>query len=314
MLDGALLLAICMVLGACTVSSPRPDTQAATRWCDRLPRTANAALERVAVSGNWFEVYRVAPAVYAIHEPMQWQEVTSFLILGEARALLFDTGMGIEDIHQVVQELTVLPVVVLNSHTHADHIGGNASFTHILALDTAFTRQRTKGIAHEHVREEVAPEALCRPLPAGVAERFRIHPFEVTEWITEGHSIDLGGRQLEVLSIPGHTPDAVALFDAEAGFLWTGDSFYEGPIYLMAPETDLEAYARSVSRLASLVPRLNKVFPGHNTVTVAPSALTALEAAMAQVRTGTADGTDRGDGTTEFSFDSFSLLVGVASW
>jgi glyoxylase-like metal-dependent hydrolase (beta-lactamase superfamily II) len=43
----------------------------------------------------------------------------------------------------------------------------------------------------------------------------------------------------QILHITGHTDDSIALLDAEAGFLWTGDSFYEGPIWLYFPEIDL---------------------------------------------------------------------------
>ena len=50
----------------------------------------------------WFEVYRIAPGVFAIYEPHQFEEVISFLILGEKRAAMFDTGLGIGDIKRVV--------------------------------------------------------------------------------------------------------------------------------------------------------------------------------------------------------------------
>ena len=72
---------------------------------------------------TWFVVYVVDPGVFAITEPYQFQEVISYLILGTDRGLLFDTGLGIGNIRKVVDQLTDLDVVVLNSHTHYDHIG-----------------------------------------------------------------------------------------------------------------------------------------------------------------------------------------------
>lgn len=306
----ALILIVLVCMFGCGNEAAAPEQPIAANWCDRLPRPGYAALERVESADDWFEVYRVAPGVFAIYEPFQWQEVISYLILGSERALLFDTGLGISSISGVVSELTTLPVTVLNSHTHFDHIGSNAVFSQVLAMNTDFTRQRAQGIAHEVVREEVSPDALCRPLPEGVdAETFHIAPFEITEFIEDGHRIDLGDRTLDVLSIPGHTPDAVALLDAEAGFLWTGDSFYEGPIWLFVEETDLEAYGRSVERLAALAPQLTTVFPAHNTPVAQPERLVELRDAFAQVQAGTVEGEDRGNGRVVYDFGAFSLLM-----
>ena len=102
--------------------NPVPD------WCRPLPRPEYKSLERVSVSDPWFEVYRPALGVFASYEPHQFEEVISYLIVGEKRALLFDTGMGISDIKKVTAELTKLPIFVLNSHTHNDHVGGNWEF------------------------------------------------------------------------------------------------------------------------------------------------------------------------------------------
>ena len=134
-------------------------------WCQDLPRVIYAGLERVTVSNDWFWVYKLENDVFAIYEPHQWQEVISYLILGREKALLFDTGNGIGKISTVVNELTSLPVFVLNSHTHFDHIGGNAEFSDILAMDTDYTRNNSGGYSNELVWEEVSEEALCGALP-----------------------------------------------------------------------------------------------------------------------------------------------------
>jgi len=282
----------------------------AESWCDRPPRAAWAGLERVPVSDPWFHVYRVGKGVFALYEPDNYEEVISYLIVGSERALLFDTGMGMSRIRAAVEEVTRLPVVVLNSHTHYDHVGGNADFERILGMDTPFTRESARGLPHEAVRGEVTPESLCtRHLPGFDAGAYRIRPFQIGERIRDGHVIDLGGRHLEVLAVPGHTPDSLALLDREAGLLFTGDTFYEGPIWLFFPGTDLDAYERSLARLAALAPALTRIHPGHNTPVASPARLAQLRAAFADVRAGRARPEPREEGRVEYAFDGFSFLM-----
>lgn len=279
-------------------------------WCANVPRAGYADLDRVTVASTWFEVYDVGDGVFAIYEPMQWQEVISYLVVGSEAALLFDTGMGIASIASVVSDLTDLPVSVLNSHTHFDHRGGNWEFDRIIAMDTDYTRESALGAPNEEVREEVSEDALCGPLPEGVTEAGYVsRPFTPTEFVTDGHTISLGDRTLEILHIPGHTDDAIALVDREAGYVWTGDSFYEGPIWLFWPGTDLEAYRRSTERLAALVPDLVHVFPAHNTPIAEPVRLTELRDAFAGALDGSLAGTLRDDGLMSYDVGAFSLLL-----
>jgi len=77
-------------------------------WCKALPRPEYKALERVPVSDAWFEVYKAAKNVFAIYEPRQAEETIGYLIVGDNRALLIDTGMGISDVKKITAELTKL--------------------------------------------------------------------------------------------------------------------------------------------------------------------------------------------------------------
>lgn len=279
-------------------------------FCNRLPRAAYAQFEKHATSNDWFEVYEIEPDIFAIYEPFQWQEVISYLIVGTETAVLFDTGNGIGDIKAVVDQLTAKPVRVINSHSHFDHIGGNYQFDEVLSVSTAFTLARTAGIRGAELTMEVSPQARCKALPAGVTEAdHRIRPFSISRKIADGDVIDIGGRQLEVLRVPGHTDDAIALLDRSAGFLWSGDSFYEGPIWLFFPETDLVAYQRSVERFAALVPDLKAVFPAHNTPKANPALLTQLRESLDLVLTGKVEPVPVSDGNVEFRFEGFSLLM-----
>jgi len=279
-------------------------------FCERLPRAAYSDLEKNGISTDWFEVYEVETDVWAIYEPFQWQEVISYLIVGSDSALLFDSGNGIANIRAIVDQLTDKPVQVLNSHSHIDHTGGNYQFRNILSPSTKFSVANSLGNDSDQVKTEVSAEALCKGLPAGVTQDdHRIEPYSITAVVKDGDIIDLGNRKLEVLQIPGHTDDSVALLDEKSGLLWTGDTFYEGPIWLYFAETDLPAYKKSLARLADLVPQLNALFPAHNTPKASPSMLVDAQKAFELVLQGKAKPVPTWEGVVTFEFEGFGFLM-----
>jgi glyoxylase-like metal-dependent hydrolase (beta-lactamase superfamily II) len=297
--------AVPWLLAMCLTSSLAAQP---AEWCKSLPRPAYSKLEKVPTADSWFEVYKIRPGIFAIYEPHQLEEVISYLIVGNDRALLFDTGMGISNIQAVVTGLTKLPVSVLNSHTHNDHVGDNWRFTDIYGMDTEFTRANARG-SKEDAQAELAPDEICGALPAGFdAKAYATKPFHITHWLHDDDQIDLGGRVLKVISTPGHTPDAIALLDKANGLLFTGDTFYAGPIYLYRPETDLDAYLASVQKLAALAPHLQLLLPAHNVPVASPSILSKVVIAMEQVRRGEVKPIPN-DGKHEYVFEGFSFLM-----
>ena len=207
-------------------------------WCKNLPRPEYKSLEQVPLNDPWFEVYKVAPATFAIYEPHQAEEVISYLIVGTKQALLFDTGMGIGNIKAIVARLTSRPIVVLNSHTHDDHVGGNWQFPFIYGVDTAFTRANAKG-SREDAQAEIAKDQICGALPKNFdPAKYSTKPWKISLFVHNGFKINLGGRTVEIISTPGHTPDAISLIDRANGLLFTGDTYYSGEIWLYRPETD----------------------------------------------------------------------------
>jgi glyoxylase-like metal-dependent hydrolase (beta-lactamase superfamily II) len=94
---------------------------------------------------DWFHVYPIDQQTYAISEPKYWQENVSYLLIGARSALLFDTGPGIYSIRAEVQRLTSLPVIVIPSHLHFDHVGDLEEFTDVRLLDTPALRAQVRG-------------------------------------------------------------------------------------------------------------------------------------------------------------------------
>jgi glyoxylase-like metal-dependent hydrolase (beta-lactamase superfamily II) len=278
-------------------------------WCRALPRPEYKTLERIPVSDPWFEVYKPAAGVFAIYEPHQAEETIGYLIVGEKRALLFDTGMGISDVKKVTAELTKLPIVVLNSHTHDDHVGGNWEFSSIYGMDTEFTHKNALG-SREDAQAEVTPDQICGALPKGFDSKAYItRPWKITAYTHDGDRIDLGGRTLEVIATPGHTPDAISLIDRANGLLFTGDTYYPAPIWLYRPETDLNAYVASIRRLAALAPQVKLVLGAHNIPVASPSVLPRLVVAFDAVRAGKVALTPDSPGKVVYRVDGFSFLM-----
>ena len=297
------VVAICLAASSLLAQSSIPD------WCRALPRPEYKNIERVKVSDPWFEVYKPAPGVFAIYEPHQAEETIGYLIVGEKRALLFDTGMGISDVRKVVSELTRLPVVVLNSHTHDDHVGGNWQFDNVYGMDTDFTRKNAKG-SRDDAQAEITPDQICGSLPKGFdAKLYSTQPWTITSYIHDGDHIDLGGRVIEVIATPGHTPDAISLFDRDNGLLFTGDTYYPAPIWLFRPETDLDAYAASIRKLAALAPQVKIVLGAHNIPVAPPSVLARLVVAFDAVRAGKVTATPDSPGKVLYKIDGIAFLM-----
>lgn len=284
-------------------SAPQPD------WCRALPRPEYKRLARVPAADPWFEVYKIAPGVYAIYEPHQSEETISYLILGENRALLFDTGMGIGDLHRVVGGITHLPVVVLNSHTHNDHVGGNWQFSTNAGMDTPFTRANAQG-SRQDAQTEIAPGEICGVLPKGFdLKHYATRPWKITSVTHDGDRIDLGGRLLKVIATPGHTPDSITLFDRSQGLLFTGDTYYPGTLWLYRPETDVAAYAASIRRLSALAPQVRMVLGAHNVPVASADVLPRLVTAFDTVRSGKVQGHPIAAGQVVYTVDGFSFRM-----
>ncbi|WP_129665088.1 MBL fold metallo-hydrolase, partial [Phytoactinopolyspora endophytica] len=262
----------------------------------------------VVTSGDWFEVRDLGSDVYLIAEP---GHVNCFLVLGDDAALLFDTGMGIGLISDVVAGLTDRPLIVVNSHDHLDHRGGNSDL---------FQRRRELGLidiaAHPHgVRHghDAVPERFlaeyetamrgvytdylaymaldsqrfyaCGRLPRmravpGLAS-WHVPAVRPTRALDDGELLDLGGRSLTVLHAPGHAPDGICLFEPSTGMLLAGDMVLAAAHWLHGDGADLGAFASSTQRLAALP--VSRVLTAHNLLAEIPADQVAAVVRAARV-------------------------------
>jgi glyoxylase-like metal-dependent hydrolase (beta-lactamase superfamily II) len=282
-------------------------------WCTDAANAASG-LERVDAGSDWFQAYAVAPGVFAISEPRQYEGVTSFLIVGTERALIFDTGLGIARIGEVVRRLTDRPVTVVNSHTHFDHVGGNGEFADIRNLDSPYSRASARGEVPDSVsgyaRGTLAEDRVCGPLPAGVGSReYRLPAWQATGHVVGGERLDLGGRVIEVVVTPGHRPDSICLLDRANGLLFTGDTYYSGEIYLWSQETSVADYAASIAKIAALAPELKTLLPAHGAPVAEPQRLRELQEALAAIRAGASTPVGAPEDRLLYRFEHFTILM-----
>ncbi len=135
-------------------------------------------------------------------------EATCYIVRGTEQALVIDTANGAADIADYARQLTSLPLTVVNTHGHGDHVLGNVFFKEVYLhpADWALHDEHANGwpIAEQHRRLGLK---LARLLPLDI-----------------GHVFDLGGGlTLEVIPLPGHTPGSIGLLDRKHRILFTGD-------------------------------------------------------------------------------------------
>lgn len=239
---------------------------------------------------GWFRVAEPEPGVFLIEEPLHDERVKSYLILGIKRALLLDAGTGAGDLPGVVSSLTGLPLTLLISHAHWDHIGHAHAFAAAGVEVLSHASQEpalAAGVENERLRRGFAPDRLSGPLPRGFdIETAVLAPVEVSCRIEDGDEIDLGGRRLAVVMAPGHCAGLTTLLDREHGLLFSTDAAYEGELYAQMADSDVAVYAASLERLARLTPGLRAVYPAHGPAPIGPERLGTMRDAMAAVAAG----------------------------
>ncbi len=260
---------------------------------------------------EWFDVAEVESGVFAIGEPKHTERVVSYVIVGSERALLLDTGMGVAPLRPVVESMTGKRLTVLLSHAHFDHIGGAHEFAGtapILIHELEAPRLRA-GLDSDYLARFYGPESFLGPIPAGFDPgTARIPGVEPTRLVVAGEVIDVGDRRLEVLLCPGHAAGLLALLDGERRTLYSTDVAYSGALYAHLPGVDLPAYGATLSRLAAMVPDLDRLYPAHNEHPLPPKILTRMSEAFDAVIAGRAEDDFRPNADVHL-FDGFSILA-----
>ena len=282
------------------------------KWYDALPRPSWKRFVQVDTNHAWFDVFETTPETYALYESGQFEEVISYLVIGEEKAALVDTGNGIGDIHGLIEELTDLPIIVVNTHAHADHTGGNWAFDEVALYDHPWARNRLRGRTHEEMGNFLGDGMVWKPLPNGFnPATYHSKPFKVTHWLKEGDKIDLGGKELEIIHTPGHTPDSVSLLEKREHLLFTGDIFYQAPIYIYSLDSDINEFISSFRKMVKA--DYDWAMPAHNEALVEKKVVESVLTAIESIKAGKAGtfkpGIANGIKVRRYDYPKFALII-----
>lgn len=234
-----------------------------------------------------------------------------YLLEGETKALLLDTGSGVYKLRPVVEALTQKPVVVVNTHYHGDHTGANYEFDRMMISEEDryyLEHPNDVCISTEFLRRLVpmvygveADAKDCRLFDEPRRTQFPpvavLHPHD---------QIDLGNRVLEVLPIPGHTKGSIMLLEPGRGILYSGDSCCSthGVLLHFEPECAVEDFRRGLEAIAARRGEFTRIYPGHHRYPLPVSYLEDFIACCRGIEDGSIVGvpSSRGEGVLEARF------------
>ena len=134
-----------------------------------------------------------------------------FLLIGRESALLIDSAYGSGDFPNVIDCLTDKPVILVNTHGHYDHTGGNAWFPQ----------------AYMHPLAEKNARKPFQPLNPDFWANMPYPDYEIIP-VENGHVFELGGRKVECIYTPAHSEASISFIDHGQRLLFTGDEFDSG--------------------------------------------------------------------------------------
>lgn len=189
--------------------------------------------------------------------------VRFFLLAGEEKALLIDSGMQIHNAKEIAEGLVSLPIELLNTHADRDHVASNDEFEW-------FYMNPAEASNYYNTQKKTG--------------QFR--PVE------NGDVIDLGNRRLEIIAIPGHTPGSIAILDVNNRVLFSGDTVQDGTIFMFGVQREFHGYIHSLKKLEALSDRFDVIYPSHGTIPVAADLIPDLQKAALTILAGEAEGLD----------------------
>ena len=210
---------------------------------------------------NEWRTVKINEHVYQLYESCG---VFCSLVIGEKYALLIDTGYGFGDIKSRVRKITNLPLKVINTHGHVDHIQGNKFF------DEVMLHEADKKLIKFHSSLFVKltmylgmKKSLSAEEKQHVSQFFKPNRQKLV-YIHDGYKIDIGGNELEVIHTPGHTQGSVCILDKKDRILFSGDTISSHVWLFLKESTDVKTYAAGISKVIARKSEFDGIVSGHS--------------------------------------------------
>src|SRR5512136_1012712 len=158
-----------------------------------------------------------------------------YLVEGTEKAVLIDAGTNIKDLDKIVAIITKKPVILVATHVHPDHTGSSI---------------------------DCFPEVYVNPGDTVLIPQIMPGYKGKVKYLKDGEEIDLGGRKLEVVFTPAHTPGSTTFIDKDAGYGFSGDSFGSGNLLLSGTFSTLIATCQKTSAIMEKY-GIKFLYPGH---------------------------------------------------
>lgn len=252
---------------------------------------------------DWFTIEKIDDDTYAISEYKHWEETHCYLLNGTKNSLLIDTGLGVGNIKKVVDKLTDLPVKVITTHVHWDHIGGHKYFNDIGVFEAEKDWLKIKfPIPLSSVKMNLLKEPCEFPEYFDM-EEYRIFQGEAAFLLHENDIINLGDRNVRVIHTPGHSPGHICLYEESRGYLYTGDLIYEGTLDAFYPSTNPYEFMNSVKKIKELV--IKRALPAHHKLNISTDLILEIDKGFTELYE--AGKLNQGNGM--FFFEKFNIHI-----
>ncbi|MBL7160083.1 MAG: MBL fold metallo-hydrolase [Candidatus Aenigmarchaeota archaeon] len=205
-----------------------------------------------------FEIKNIDKGIFLIKEKLYKESANLYLIKGNKFDLLIDTGTGIWNLKKEIQKITKNKILVVNTHAHFDHCGGNYQFKNIAIhkIENTFLKKPDKENTASFLFEKSDIKA---PIPI---KEYKVKYSKASKILSNAKEIDLGNKKIKVIHTPGHSPGSICMYNKEKQILFSGDLIYNGKLLFNLSHSNKKRYIKSLKKISKL--KIKKVFPGHN--------------------------------------------------